>query len=151
MNYFSDEKPGVAEACFYVLGRTKSGKILGSTKRCISLVRQPSEEVVILQTSQIENTVLSTESWGSSRSFSVRLKIATGILLLQEVRTRVSVQLESGSFLMTELCILLHYHTWQPHTTLSPIITAVEFFHSVLANFSYQCVKGIFHTLSGLG
>lgn len=42
---------------------------------------------------------------------------------------------------------LLHHHTWQPHTTLSPIITAVEFLHSILTDFSYQCVKGIFNTL----
>lgn len=34
-------------------GRTQGGKILGLNKRFISLVRQPSEEVVILRTSQI--------------------------------------------------------------------------------------------------
>lgn len=42
---------------------------------------------------------------------------------------------------------LLHHHTRQPHATLSPIITAVKFFHSVLTYFSYQCVKSIFDTL----
>lgn len=63
------------------LGRTQSGKILGSNKRFISLVRQPSEEVVILRTSQIENMVLIYGESGSSRSFSVRLKRATGILV----------------------------------------------------------------------
>lgn len=55
MNCFSDEKPGVVEVC---VGRTQGGRILGSNKRFISLVRQPSEEVVILRTSQIENVVL---------------------------------------------------------------------------------------------
>lgn len=57
MNCFSDEKPGVAEVCL-CCGRTQGRKITGSNKRCISLVRQPSEEVVILRTSQIESTVL---------------------------------------------------------------------------------------------
>lgn len=87
------------------MGRTQSGKILGSNKRFISLVRQPSEEVVILRTSQIENMVLIYGESESSRSFSVRLKTATGILVFssREVRTRASVQLDSGSFLMLEL------------------------------------------------
>lgn len=36
----------------------QDGKILRSNKRFMSLVGQPSEEVVILRTSQIENIVL---------------------------------------------------------------------------------------------
>jgi len=39
-------------------GRTQDGKTVESNKRFISLVRQPSEEVVIQRTSQIENIVL---------------------------------------------------------------------------------------------
>lgn len=39
-------------------GRTQCRTLLGNNERCISLVRQPSEEVVILRTSQIENIVL---------------------------------------------------------------------------------------------
>lgn len=54
--------------------------MLGSNKRFISLVRQPSEEVVILRTSQIENVVLIYESREVAGT-SVRLKTATGILV----------------------------------------------------------------------
>lgn len=57
MDYFSDEKPGMAEVCV-CWGRTQGGQTVGSNKRFISLVRQPSEEVVIQRTSQIENIVL---------------------------------------------------------------------------------------------
>lgn len=51
--------PGVSIALVCVCwGRTQGGTLLGSNKRFISLVRQPSEEVVILRTSQIENIIL---------------------------------------------------------------------------------------------
>lgn len=41
-----------------MLGENPGWKTVGSNKRFISLVRQPSEEVVIQRTSQIENIVL---------------------------------------------------------------------------------------------
>lgn len=41
-----------------MLGENQGGKTVGSNKRFISLVRQPSEEVVIRRTSQTENNVL---------------------------------------------------------------------------------------------
>lgn len=59
MNCCSDEKPGrvvVVFVCVFV--GNQDGKILRSNKRFMSLVGQPSEEVVILRTSQIENIVL---------------------------------------------------------------------------------------------
>jgi hypothetical protein len=60
----------------------------------------------------------------------------------RDVRTWGSVQLESGSFLMIELkSILLHLsHVATPYNLESH---AVE-----LVNFSHQCAKHIFNTLS---
>lgn len=86
------------------MGRTQSGKILGSNKRFISLVRQPSEEVVILRTSQKENMILIYGESGSSRNFcETEGSNRNTCFSSREVRTRASVQLDSGSFLMLEL------------------------------------------------
>lgn len=77
------------------MGRTQSGKMLGSNKRFISLVRQPSEEVVILRTSQIENTVLIYGESGSSRNFcETEDSNRNTCFSSREVRTRASVQLK---------------------------------------------------------
>lgn len=58
INCFSDEKPGVVEVGLCALGENPGWRNTGSNKRFISLVRQPSEEVVTLRTSQIENIIL---------------------------------------------------------------------------------------------
>jgi hypothetical protein len=69
MNRFSDEKPGWWRfVCFGDRGRTQGRKLLGNNRRCISLVRHPIEEVVILRSSQVDAVCSSTERWGSGRA-----------------------------------------------------------------------------------
>lgn len=97
MNCFSDEKPGVAEVC--VFGENPGWK---STR----------EEwgSFLCQTNKWGGSYIprmlrwSTESWGSSGRVSVRLERATGgVSSRKSGPGRVSVQLDSGSFLMLEL------------------------------------------------
>lgn len=84
------------------LGETQGRELLGRNSS-ISLVRQPSEEVVILKRSQVR-WLCSVTEWGKQKAgASLRCGEQQEHVSSRDVRTRASVQLESGSFLMTEL------------------------------------------------
>jgi hypothetical protein len=62
MNHCSDEKSEWWRFVYLWGGeRTQGRKLLESNKRCISLVRDPSEEVVTLRRSQIDAVCSSTK------------------------------------------------------------------------------------------
>lgn len=109
VNCFSEDKASW-QVCLF-LGETQGRELVGRN-RFISMVGQPSEEVVILKRSQVRWLCSVTELGKQEAGASLRCREQQKHVSSRDVRTRASVQLESGSFLMTEL---LKGLTTSPH------------------------------------
>lgn len=93
VNCFSEDKASW-QVCLF-LGETQGRELLGRN-RFISLVGQPSEEVVILKRSQVRWLCSVTESGKQEAGASLSCREQQKHVSSRDVRTRASVQLTSA-------------------------------------------------------